>query len=72
MLNYKAGFVWLTVKGRQNECSILCTYLTGPADNNYRDNWFQLQGYVLVFKVMSLVSQDNCKTPDTQIQQLYT
>lgn len=31
-------------------------------DHNCRDNCFQLQGHVLVLKVMSLVSQDSCNS----------
>lgn len=31
-------------------------------DNSFRDNWFQLQGHVLVFKAMSQVSQDKCNS----------
>lgn len=58
MVNYKAEFVWLTVKEKQSKPSILYIYLTGSGEMITTEstdfNWRNM-----FFKVMFPVSQNN-------------
>lgn len=70
-LNYKAEFVWLTVKEKQSKPSILYIYLTGSGDTMSMEptdfNWRDTSGFLKSW----LWSLKTTATWETQNQRLY-